>query len=68
MADGNILAPFQHGTTVARHIARNPPEEPFYFARLSKDGVLRKVVRGDAARRKRRVETFFINPETNAAI
>lgn len=48
----DILAPFGHGTQVARHIARNPPGEPFFFARLGKAGALRKVVRGHAGARK----------------
>lgn len=44
----DLLAPFGHGRMVARHIARNPPPEPFCFARLGRDGQIRKVVRGDA--------------------
>ncbi|WP_197916176.1 toxin-activating lysine-acyltransferase [Thiosulfatihalobacter marinus] len=44
----DLLAPFGHGRIVARSIARNPPPEPFWFARLDDSGALRKVVRGDA--------------------
>lgn len=62
----DILAPFGQGRQIARHIARNPPEGPFYFARLGKTGQVRKVVRGDASkRRKGRVQAFFINSKPN---
>ena len=47
----DLLAPFGHARIVARHIARNPPAEPFRFARLDAVGKLRKVVRGDATAR-----------------
>jgi len=43
----DLLAPFGHGRIVARTIARSPPEEPFWFARIDQSGALRKVVRGD---------------------
>ena len=60
----DILAPFDHGRVVARHIARNPPPEPFYFARLGEGGKVRKVVRGDAAAKGRgQVKSFFIAAE-----
>jgi cytolysin-activating lysine-acyltransferase len=49
----DLIAPFGHGRQVARHIARNPPEEPFRFARLDRAGNLRKVVLGDAGRGRR---------------
>lgn len=65
----DILAPFGHGRTVARTIARNPPEGPFYFARLGKGGTVRKVVRGDAsARKSNRVHSYFIDPATKTVI
>lgn len=64
----DILAPFRHGGMVARHIARNPPPDPFFFARLGPDGRVRKVVRGDARARankgERRVSSFFVDPDT----
>jgi cytolysin-activating lysine-acyltransferase len=44
----DILAPFNHGKMVARHIARQPPPEPFYFARLNEKGQIRRIVRADA--------------------
>ncbi|MCZ7675313.1 MAG: toxin-activating lysine-acyltransferase [Roseovarius sp.] len=47
----DLLAPFGHGRVVARHIARNPPPEPFRFARIDAAGKLRKVVRGDVTAR-----------------
>lgn len=56
----DILAPFGHGKMVARHIARTPPSEPFFFARLGRGGQTRKVVRGDASRRQGRVEARFL--------
>lgn len=52
----DILAPFEHGRIVARHVARNPPPEPFRFARLGPDGRLRKIVRGDGTRQRGRIE------------
>lgn len=45
----DLLAPFGHGRTVARQIARNPPSEAFCFARLDSAGQVRRVVRGDAS-------------------
>ncbi len=45
----DILAPFGHGGLVARHIARNPPKEPFYFARLDGNGQVKRVIRGDVS-------------------
>lgn len=60
----DILAPFGHGTLVARHIARHPPEGPFYFARLGKGGSTRKVVRGEAGVRKGQVQSYFFDPNT----
>lgn len=74
MSGGNlwfldILVPFQHGRMVARHIARNPPPDPFYFARLGPDGRVRKVVRGDAracpGKGERRVTSFFVGSGTD---
>ncbi|MBV7409141.1 toxin-activating lysine-acyltransferase [Maritimibacter sp. DP1N21-5] len=49
----DLIAPFGHGPEVARHIARNPPEGRFFFARLGKGGRLRKIVEGDASRGRR---------------
>ena len=43
----DILAPFGHGKVVARHIARNPPEEAFHFARINSEGRVRKVINVD---------------------
>jgi cytolysin-activating lysine-acyltransferase len=60
----DILAPFGHGGMVARHIARNPPDGPFYFARLGKGGAVKKVVRGDALRRTGRVSAFHLNTDS----
>lgn len=58
----DLLAPFRHGRLVARHIARNPPEGPFYFARLDRKGRVSKVVRGDAAAQgKDRLRSFFVD-------
>lgn len=45
----DLIAPFGQGHQVARSIARSPPQEPFWFARLDRFGKLRKVVRGDAS-------------------
>lgn len=47
----DLIAPFGDGPKVARHIARNPPQEPFWFARLDGRGRVRKVVTGDALAR-----------------
>ena len=61
----DLLAPFGHGRMVAREIARKPPEGPFYFARLDKQGYVRKVVQGDASRPIRhRVQAFHVSPDT----
>lgn len=46
----DLIAPFQHGLEVARHIARHPPDGPFYFGRLGADGKIRRVVLGDPTR------------------
>lgn len=55
----DILAPFGQGRLVARQIARTPPAEPFYFARVDATGTLRKVVRGDASLQgKDRIQTW----------
>ncbi|MEX0338003.1 MAG: toxin-activating lysine-acyltransferase [Arenibacterium sp.] len=59
----DVLAPFNHGTMIARHIARHPPEEPFYFARLNAGGDVRKVVRADANRKRGRVHAFFVDTD-----
>lgn len=56
----DILAPFNHGKIIARHIARQPPEGPFFFARLGPDGMVRKVVRADAGKRSNRIKTYFV--------
>lgn len=44
----DLLAPFGNGGHVARHIARNPPNEPFFFARFDDTGALQRVVQGNA--------------------
>ncbi len=49
----DLIAPFGHGAQVARHIARNPPNEPFFFARMGAGGQVHKVVEGDATRGRR---------------
>ena len=49
----DLIAPFGHGRQIARHLARKPPDGPFYFARLGRDGKIRKVVRGDASKGRR---------------
>jgi cytolysin-activating lysine-acyltransferase len=49
----DLLAPFGHGRTVAREIARHPPDVPFYFARLDRRGQVKKVVEGDRNRGRR---------------
>lgn len=55
----DLLAPFGHGRQIARTIARNPPPEQFYFARLNAQGGVRRVVRGDATRnRGDRIDTW----------
>lgn len=61
----DVLAPFGHGKMVARHIARNPPDGPFFFARLGKGGKARKVVCGDASARRGRVTSYFVDPDTD---
>ncbi len=58
----DLIAPFGHGAQIARHLARNPPEDPFYFARLGPDGKIRKVVHGDASKGRRGlVRAYAIN-------
>lgn len=47
----DLLAPFGHGRQAARILARDPPGEPFYFARMGKGGAVRKVMRGDVGAR-----------------
>ncbi|KPA22238.1 Hemolysin-activating lysine-acyltransferase HlyC [Shimia sp. SK013] len=47
----DLIAPFGHARVVARTIARSPPDEPFWFARIDQHGTLRKVVRGDVLAR-----------------
>ncbi len=65
----DILAPFDHGTMIARHIARNPPDGPFYFARLGKGDTLRKIVRADASARGRdRLRAIFVDPVTQRVL
>ena len=60
----DLIAPFGHGRAVARHIARNPPEGPFFYARMDEAGNVRKVVEGDATRGKRGlVQTFRFDRE-----
>lgn len=62
----DLIAPFGHGPAVARHIARNPPDGPFYFARLDGAGQVRKVVQGDdSLPRKQKVQAF--HPHLNRA-
>ncbi len=57
----DLIAPFDHGRWVARHIARNPPDGPFYFARLGQNGAVKKVVQGNRnLPRKKRVQAFCI--------
>jgi len=46
----DLIAPFGQGAQVARHIARNPPAEPFWFARVDQNGRLKRVVQGEASR------------------
>lgn len=66
----DILAPFDHGRMVARNIARNPPDEPFFFARLGEDGKVRKVVCGDptAEKDEARVRTVFVPKRRQGAV
>lgn len=55
----DLLAPFGHGRIVARQIARTPPPEAFYFARLDATGGVQRVVCGDASRaRGERMQTW----------
>tara|TARA_R100000322_G_scaffold167633_1_gene135855 strand:+ start:723 stop:1166 length:444 start_codon:yes stop_codon:yes gene_type:complete len=49
----DLLAPFGHGRAIAREIARHPPDVPFYFARLDRQGQVKKVVEGDRNRGQR---------------
>jgi len=57
----DLIAPFDHGVEVARHIARNPPDGPFYFGRIGMDGKIRKVVHADASKGRRgRVNSYVI--------
>ncbi len=63
----DILAPFNHGRMIARHIARQPPEGPFFFARLGADGRVRKVVRGDACSKNERVKAYFFKADERGA-
>lgn len=61
----DVLAPFNHGKVVARHIARNPPAEPFYFARLNSHGAVRKVVRADAGKPgPERMRTYLVRGQS----
>jgi len=62
----DVLAPFNHGRMIARHIARNPPDGPFYFARLGREGAVRKVVKGDASHPGNTVQAFFVDPDQGA--
>jgi len=54
----DLLAPFGQGQEIARTIARNPPEEPFCFARLDASGQVRRVVRGDIRQKMGHRMTF----------
>lgn len=56
----DLIAPFDHGADIARHIARHPPEGPFSFARVGADGKIRKVVHGDASKGKRGLVQSFV--------
>lgn len=62
----DLIAPFGQGLAVAKHIARSPPEEPFYFARLDAKGHVRKVVRGDGTVVKGRIKTWHRLPGSGA--
>lgn len=55
----DLIAPFGHAGMVARHIARHPPEGPFYFARMGEGGVVDKVVQGDASKGRRGLVRAF---------
>jgi len=55
----DLIAPFDHGADIARHIARNPPEGAFYFGRIGPDGLIRKVVHGDASKGRRGLVQSF---------
>ena len=59
----DLIAPFGHGAMVARHIARNPPEGAFYFARMGAGGTVSKVVQGDASQGRRGLVKAFLAPE-----
>lgn len=60
----DLIAPFGHGPQVARHIARQPPEGRFFFARMGSEGRVRKVVEGDASRGRRGlVQAFLMHDE-----
>ena len=62
----DLIAPFGHGRQIARHLARNPPEDPFFFARLGADGKIRKVVHSDASKgRHGRVRAYAIDREAS---
>lgn len=62
----DLIAPFGHGPQVARHIARHPPKEPFFFARMGPDGQVRKVVEGDSSRGRRGfVQALLLNAEVD---
>lgn len=55
----DLIAPFGQAGQLARYLARNPPPEPFYFARLDRNGDVRKIVRGDRTRpRKKRLRVY----------
>lgn len=62
----DLLAPFDHGAEIARYIARNPPEGPFYFARIGADGKVRKVVHGDVTRGKKGLVQSYSIPRKTA--
>ena len=58
----DLIARFRHGKQIARHIARDPPAEPFFFARLGPDGRLCKGVEGHATRGRRgQVRAFQVD-------
>jgi len=56
----DLLAPFDHGKSIARHIARNPPEGPFYFGRIGPDGLIRKVIHADASKGRRGLVSSYV--------
>lgn len=62
----DLLAPFDHGAEIARYIARNPPDCPFFFARVGSDGRIRKVVHGDAAGGDKGIVHSFMIPQKAA--